>query len=209
MEDVRRNVRQQFLLPQCQTCAHVDDETVGEVVASNTRRNGKVRSFVANPIGAGRTEVLPALVVEAEEVQAMESDGEEMIDESVAIRSSSSTGSVDSDSEEVINFGIQPLVRTLEYFQELRGQHLSIPCHTWGVAAPDVFKCSVEEVRTRNAAASVARVVRGAVGSYPTFPVKVPELGQTYINQPLSYVQAHAIGLDDKFSVVECPPVQA
>ena len=40
----------------------------------------------------------------------MESDayGEEMIDESVAIRSSSSTGSVDSDSEEVINFGIQP-----------------------------------------------------------------------------------------------------
>ena len=108
MEDVRRNARQQFLLPQCQTCAHVDDETVGEVVASNTRRNGKVRSFVANPIGAGRTEVLPALVVEAEEVQAMESDGEEMIDESVAIRSSSSTGSVDSDSEEVINFGIQP-----------------------------------------------------------------------------------------------------
>ena len=78
-----------------------------------------------------------------------------MIDESVAIRSSSSTGSVDSDSEEVINFGIQPLVRTLEYFQELRGQHLSIPCHTLGVAAPDVFKCSVEEVRTRNAAASV------------------------------------------------------
>ena len=86
-------------------------------------------------------------MVEAEEAQAMESDGEEMINESVVIRSSSSTGSVDSDSEEVINFGIQPLVRTLEYFQELRGQHLSIPCHTWGVAAPDVFKCSVEEVR--------------------------------------------------------------
>ena len=103
---MRRNARQQFLLPQCQTCAHVDDETVGEVVASN--RNGKVSSVVANPIGAGRTEVLPALVVEAEEVQAMESDGEEMIDESVAIRSSSSSGSVDSDSEEVINFGIQP-----------------------------------------------------------------------------------------------------
>ena len=70
MEDVRRNARQQFLLPQCQTCncAHVDDKTVGEVVASNTRTNGKVRSFVANPIGAGRTEILPALVVEAEEV---------------------------------------------------------------------------------------------------------------------------------------------
>ena len=100
-------------------------------------------------------------------------------------------------------------MRTLESFQELHGQHLSIPCHTWGVAAPDVFKFSVEEVRTRNAAASVARVVRGAVGSYPTFHVKVPELGQTYINQPLSYVQAHPIGLDDKFSVVECPPVQA
>ena len=99
----------------------------------------------------------------------------------------------------------------LEYCQELRGQYLSIPgpCHTWGVAAPDVCKFSVEEVRTRNAAASVARVVRGAVGSYPTFHVKVPELGQTYINQPLSYVQAHPIGLDDKFSVVECPPVQA
>ena len=103
---MRRHARQQVLLPQCQTC--VDDETVGEVVASNTRRNGKARSFVANPIGAGRTEVLPALVVEAEEVQAMESDGEEMIDESVAIRSSSSSGSVDSDSKEVINFGIQP-----------------------------------------------------------------------------------------------------
>ena len=71
-------------------------------------------------------------------------------------------------------------MRTLESFQELHGQHLSIPCHTWGVAAPDVFKFSVEEVRTRNAAASVARVVRGAVGSYPTFHVKVPELGQTY-----------------------------
>ena len=97
---------------------------------------------------------------------------------------------------------------TLEYFQELCGQHLSIPCNTWGVSAPDVFIFSVEEVRTRNAAASVARVVRGAVGSYPTFHVKVPELGQIYINQSivLSYVQAHAIGLDDNFSVVECPP---
>ena len=156
-DPVRRNGRQQILLPQCQLC--VDDVSVTSIICPNMKKNSKEPSFRPRTrilaVGGGKSDVLPEVVIEQEgtssdEEQEAKRNESDTADEEFSNSASDETRTkVIPRRSHVANFSLPVHAnRRADYFNELLGKQLPVPCSTWGMAE-EIFRCTADEVRSR------------------------------------------------------------
>ena len=125
----------------------------------------------------GQPDVLPEVVIEQEgtssdeEQEAKRNESDTANEEFSNSASGETSDEGNSTKESRGEFQPAPVhaKRRADYFNELLGKQLAVPCSTWGMAE-EIFRCTAAEVRSRTYVGMVVKVVRGGARSlYPLF----------------------------------------
>ena len=187
-----------MLLPQCQLC--VDDVSVTSImiICPNMKKNSKEPSFRPRTrilaVGGGQPDVLrnPEVVIEQEgtssdEEQEAKRNESDTADEEFSNSASGKTSDkVNSMKESCGEFQPAPVhaKRHADYFNELLGKQLAVPCSTWGMAE-EIFRCTADEVRSRTCVGMVVKVVWGGANSlYPLYMSGLMKSIKHQLNSP-------------------------